>query len=107
MTIGKLQERVLLKALVSTPNGKGGFVETWPSTTATVWAEVLQESGSERFQGSQQEHARRYRIRIRYLSTVAPTMRVTYDARTLKIVGITYDPRKRWHFLDCEEDPSV
>lgn len=108
MRVADLRERVSIRSLTSTADGKGGFVESFSTVLATVWAKVEAVSSGERIQGGQQENARRYDVTIRYLSTVLPTMRLVLDdARVLKIEG-SRDPdlRRRWLILSCTEDPA-
>lgn len=108
MKIAELQERVAIKSLSSTADGKGGFTEAFTSTLATVWAKIKTARADERIQGMAQEHVRNYDVTIRYLSTVTPRMRLVLDdARVLKIDGIK-DPdlRRRWMQLSCTEDDS-
>jgi len=108
MLIGKMRERVAIKSMARTADGKGGFTEGFGSTLATVWAKVEALSASEREAGSQVEHARRYEVTIRYLSTVTPAMRLTWGSRTLKIEGLQdlTEERKRFLLLTCEECPA-
>ena len=107
--VGDLRERVSIRSLSSSADGKGGFTEAFTSVLATVWAKIDATSGAERVQAMQQEHARTYDVTIRYLSTVTPRMRLVLDdSRVLKITG-TKDPtlRRRWLVLSCVEEDAA
>lgn len=104
-----MRDRVAVKALTPTEDDRGGQSEDYSTTTATVWAKVSQESGSEGEGGQQVHHTGRYMVTIRYRSDVDPTSRITWGSRTLRITGIRDpdDGRKRFLELTCEEVPST
>jgi SPP1 family predicted phage head-tail adaptor len=110
MRIGRLRDRVTLKAPVRTTDDAGGEVVSYPADTAVVWAEVLDHSGRE-YLASREAHAETTaKIRIRYRADVDVDWRVVFDpgggarVRTYNIVHIAdFASRQREQQLLCEE----
>ncbi|WP_035724641.1 phage head closure protein [Fodinicurvata fenggangensis] len=77
MRAGKLDRRITIERLVTGTDPYGAPTETW-QTLASVWAQVLQESGQEFFAADAIQAERRVVFRIRYRDDLAMTDRVTY-----------------------------
>lgn len=68
MQTGKLDQRVTLKTPTTTNNG--GQVQDAYADIATVWAEVIEQRGSEAFEAARVDAQRMIRVRIRYRDDV-------------------------------------
>lgn len=86
MRAGRLRHRVTIQQSTAT-EGSWGASRTW-STYRTCWASI------EPLRATETEQAERYSsevsgtIRIRYDSGVTADMRVSWDGRTFRIVGV-------------------
>ncbi len=102
MRAGELRERIIIQANRPTRDGFNAEVAVW-STFATVWARVETLSGSESITQQAASANLTHRVTIRYLANVAPTMRVSWEDRTLEIVAVVPDDRRREMKLMCTE----
>jgi len=101
--VGTLRHRIVIQQLVLTPDGQGGNAESW-TTFATVWSELKEVKAWEQLMASELQTRRTHTIRLRYLSGLNTSMRVTYDGRTFYVHGIrNFDERKFFIILDTEE----
>lgn len=101
--IGKLRHRITIESKGQASDGAGGYIESW-SPFATLWAEVKPINSRERFQAEQVQARTTHRIWIRYRDDLETDMRVSYQSRSMAILGITDpDERKHWLVIDCEE----
>lgn len=95
--------RVTLEAKTQTPDGGGGFSESW-SPLATVFAAVKPLEGRETMSGGQIAAAQAIRVRIRHRDDVTPALRLLFKGR---IHGIDWvrDPtgKRRWLELGCTQ----
>lgn len=94
MRSGSLNETIVIESKSSSPNEYGEPEETW-STHATVRANVRQLTASQRFQGAGELSKRISMFKIRYLSTLAEEMRISYDGFYWDIMGIAETKRGR------------
>jgi SPP1 family predicted phage head-tail adaptor len=78
--IGKLNQRGLIEAKVQTPDGGGGFSESW-ETAATVWLSLEPVSGADTFGPDATESRVHHKITLRRIAGVAAGNRVTVGAR--------------------------
>ncbi len=103
VAIGELRQRVTLQALVLTPDGGGGFTESW-SDLAEIWARIRPVSGVELVLGEQRQHRVTHEIAIRYRLGVQPNQRLIHDGRVFSILAVV-NPAERNVFLilHCEE----
>jgi len=101
---GRLRERVTISRLVRTPDGQGGFSESW-TTLATIWAAVEPYSVRYVVEGRQPEEDIRYRITVRRRSDLVPALgdRVTWSGRTLDVLAVVPDPERKIYTLECRE----
>lgn len=103
MRPGKLRHRITLQQVTRTPDGIGGYTETW-TDVATVWAAVEPLRGRELFDAEQVQSEITHRVRIRYRSGVDSSMRVRFGARLFRIQSvIDVDERHREIQLMCQE----
>ena len=101
--IGAARQRAALQSKVLTPDGGGGFAESW-ETFATVWARLDAERGSQSLQAGRLESRVSHRAVIRRRSDVSPNHRLCLGARILAIRAIEDEgPQASWITLVCEE----
>ena len=89
--IGSLKRRVTLQGAVRTPDGSGGFTETWQSIASApnVYAAIAPLSGSEQLRFHQLETTVTHRIVIRYRNDVTPALRITDGTTIYNITSVT------------------
>ena len=103
MTIGDLRDRVTLLSAVTTKDGKGGEVTTWPDGGDTCWAQVRALSGREALQFGALQSTVQVRITLRYRSdlTVQHRLRREPTGPTYELTAVRdVDGRRRW--LECD-----
>ncbi len=90
---GTLNERIAIESPVRTQNSVGEETTTW-ATFATVWADVQQASGTERFMSGADviQATGVYDITVRYRIDLTTQMRIQWRGRTMNILSI--DPRR-------------
>lgn len=102
MDPGLLDQRVTIQVKQSTPDGGGGYTETW-SDVATVWAYVRPMSGAERTQAQQVEAPAMYRVTIRRRSDLTAAHRLVWQSKALNIRWDGFNsPRDLYMTLDAE-----
>lgn len=84
--IGALRHRLVIEAVQTTPDGGGGFSESWVEI-ATVWASIAAKSGGEALQADRVTGTLRHDISIRYRDDVQPAMRFRKGQRVFHILG--------------------
>lgn len=104
MRAGQLHERVVIQSKSVTRDTYGAETVTWV-THATVWASIEPLRGREFLEARMVQADVDTRIRIRYLSTVTPSMRVLWGARVFEIIAppIHVGERRRETQLMCRE----
>lgn len=101
MRIGQLKDRVTIQNYVRTPDGYGGYTETWQDI-ATVWANIKPLRGREFFQAQQIQSEVTHKITIRYRNDIDETCRVKYNGQIFDIKSIIdIDNRHRFLELMC------
>jgi len=106
MLTGRLRERVAIQASTPSQNTSGELIESW-ATEATVWAQVLPGSISERFAASAGQRASEVTqtVRIRYRADITPKKRFLWETRVLEILGqMDPDGRQRTLVVMCKEE---
>ena len=104
MRAGTLRHKVIIQVGTEAQDGFGGVTLTW-ATFATVWAAIEPISGKEFFDSQQVNAEVTTRIRIRYLASVTPKMRVLHGARIYRIEStVDLNERTRELHLMCVED---
>jgi SPP1 family predicted phage head-tail adaptor len=89
MDIGSLRHRLSIydKGTI-TRNGVGEEIPAYDTLVATVWGAVEPLSGREFIEANQVQADVTYRLRIRYLSGIAPEMRVKEGTHTYHIDAV-------------------
>jgi SPP1 family predicted phage head-tail adaptor len=102
MEAGKLRHRLIFQEKAATVNSLGEPL-TW-TTSFTVWGSVEPLSGREFFEAKQVQAQVSHRVRIRYRSGVAPSMRILYGTRAFDIQEvIDTEERHAELVLMCQE----
>lgn len=101
-TSGMLRHTVELQSKTRTPNGAGGFDDTW-STYATVKAFMKPISGTERFHAERLDATTKNRLVMRYRSDVEAQHRVKFEGKLYNIRFVeNVEFRNRWLRLDLD-----
>lgn len=87
MRAGNLDRRITLQSLTLTQDSYGSTTETW-ADFATVWAEARPVLSRERFSAQHVAVEFDTVFRIRWLSGVLQTMRISYDGKYYDIQSI-------------------
>ena len=103
MRAGKLRNKIIIESKVDTVNSVGDAIPAW-STFATVWAEIVTQSGRE-FQNAQQIHSTlNLMLKIRYIDGVLPQMRINNGGRYYNILSsVDPDGRRVMLTVMCDE----
>lgn len=95
ITAGMLRSLITLERATSTPDGEGGFTDTWAQDPpGGVWAHVKPMSGSERWFADRITPGNRYRFVVRFRGDAngAPYYsakdRIVYNGRTYGIEAV-------------------
>ena len=103
--IGELDQRASLQAKVLTPDGGGGYAESW-QTFASVWVRVAPIGAGDTFGPDAVESRVRHRLALRRRTDVAAGQRVLVGARSFKVHALLDEgPRASTVTLLCEELP--
>lgn len=94
MRAGLLHEQVIIQKKSVTRDAYGAEVITW-TTLATVRASLEPLRGREYMEARQVQADVDYRIRIRYLNTVRPTMRVLWGTRVFDVISVIHVGERR------------
>jgi len=101
--IGELNQRARLLACVMTPDGGGGYSESW-NTVASLWTRIEPQSGDDVYGPAAVESRVRHTLIIRRNSVVAAGQRLAIGTRTFRIHAVLSDGGD-YVTLDCEELP--
>ncbi len=96
---GALRSELSLQAATPTPDGLGGFSETW-GEVATVFGQVEPVSVSSAFGPDQTIETVTHRVTIRWRADVASGMRLERQGRIFDIVTV-HDPDDSGRYLVC------
>jgi SPP1 family predicted phage head-tail adaptor len=100
---GRLRNRMRLERPVETRSASGDVIRTWALVTE-IWAELVNDPGTERFTAQTDLSEVPQQIRIRYRTGVAPQQRLTYRGRVFRIEALADpDARTREQLLQCVE----
>lgn len=101
--IAELRHRIKFQSLTRTPDGQGGWDESW-SDFAEVWAKIEPVSASERYFSQQIQQTISHRITIRNLEGLVSEMRILFEDRVFQIHGIRREIEERWFIMiDAQE----
>ncbi len=95
--VASFRKQVAIQNKVSTPDGQGGFTESWPDGS-TVWASVEPLKSYERAQAMQMAVPQTHKITMRYTDEVTEASRIRYGDRIFWVKE-TNDPEERQRFL--------
>ncbi len=103
MEAGELNKRIILQRESWTLDTYNSKVATW-TNVATVWAKVKPLQGRELFQAAQVQEEVTHSVTIRYRAGVTADQRISYDSRTLQILGIVnVNEENIWLAMSCVE----
>lgn len=101
--IADLRHRITFQSLVRTPDGQGGFTESWVNF-ASVWAKIEPSSARERYFSQQIQPTITHKLTIRWLEGLKTEMRISYLDRIFQIHGIRREDERRFFMMiDAEE----
>jgi len=89
VNIGKMNERVQIKAPAEVRSPSGETTLNWDTTVATVWASVDGLSSRDILQAQQANVMATHRIRIRHRDDVLHTHRLIWRGKTMEIASVT------------------
>lgn len=89
ITIGRMKDRVAIKAPTEVFSPSGEATLNWDTTLATVWADVEGLSSRDILQAQQANVIASHRVRIRHLDGVTHLHRVVYKGRTMEVASVT------------------
>ncbi|SMH42829.1 phage head closure protein [Mesorhizobium australicum] len=96
---GELRTELVLEEASRTPDGAGGFTESWTGI-ATVFARLQPIVVRDRFGADQTIEEVTHRVTIRHRPDVASGMRFVMGDRTLSILTV-HDPDETGRYLVC------
>ncbi len=110
MTLPRLNRRLVLEGALRSPDGAGGFTETW-SALGTLWAEVNARTGRERVEAGMPISTASYRIVVRAAPVGAPS-RPTPEQRfrdgpRLFVIRAVMERDPEGRYLTCFSDEEV
>ena len=86
MGAGQYNRKVVIESATDTPNGSGGFTQSW-ATTATVFANATPIGGTEGVIAGTLQGSQSWRIRMRYRA-LGETQRLQMGGKQLNIVSV-------------------
>ncbi len=105
MLLKELSQRAALQANTLTPDGAGGYSESW-MTFAIVWTKIEPAAASDVFGPDRLESRARHRITLQRRSDLSAGQRIIAGPRTFRVHGILdKGARARFVTLLCEELP--
>lgn len=96
---GRLRRALDLEQHVRTPDGAGGFSESW-TKLATVFAELRPIVAASTVSADQEVESVTHRVRLRMRAGVSAGMRLREEARIYEIVTV-HDPDETGRYLEC------
>lgn len=103
--LSTLTQRATLLARTLTPDGSGGFGESW-SAFAAVWVALTPLTATDTLGAAHLESRVRHKIVLRRRRDLAAGQRVLVGQRVLRVHGVVDDgPRAPFVTLQCEELP--
>jgi SPP1 family predicted phage head-tail adaptor len=96
--IKDLKQRIKFQSLVRTPDGQGGFTESW-TDFKEVWAKIDPVSVREVQFSNQIRPNTTHKIEIRNLDGLNTSMRIVYGSRTFQVQGIRLIMEELWFMI--------
>ena len=113
MKSGKLRKAIEIQQLVKTPDGMGGYSETWATFCRVYGRQIFGGKGwraAAQTGAEQTESLQRSCWETRFVSGITPAMRMKSDNRIFEIEAV-YDPSSKRERLEiiCTElqNPGV
>ena len=104
--IGQLNKRLIIQDVQLSPDGVGGFQNSWV-VFATVWAKVRSRHVGEKLIGDVVTSTTSHLVTLRYLDGLRPRMRFVAGARTYQILSIiNVGEEDKWLTCLCRERPQ-
>ncbi len=102
--IGSMRNKIVIQTLGGATDSGGGQATSY-STLATVWAEVINNSGQENMFGDQVRTTDSYTFTIRYLSSVTTKHRISYNSLTFNIQSIRslFEGKEKYQIIQATE----
>lgn len=103
MKAGELDKEITIQVNTATRSSSGADVDSW-GTHAVVWASVMPKFSGEAEISDRDVSSTLFDFKIRYLSTVLPGMRISWDSRVFNVQGIKHTMEKGDKtILNCRE----
>ena len=106
MNPGKLNRRIVLQVRTVSKDATGSRVETW-ADSATVWAELVKQTGNESTPADSERFTDSRQFRIRHRSLDPANYRILYQSKFFDITGITEEGVKTTMVLDAVATQSI
>lgn len=110
MTAPRLNRHLTLEGVVRSPDGAGGYTETW-AVLGDLWAEVSARTGRERAEAGVPVSTVSYRIVVRAAPVGAPSRPIPEqrfrDGTRLYVIQAVADRDPEGRFLTCFADEEV
>ena len=106
MRAGKMDRRVVLQTATESRDAYGQSISTW-STTYTVWADVFPLPYTEQFEGDRKTEQTLYKVRMRWVTGIVPTMRMVYGGYNYDIVSVNEGNRQEYLDLIVSLDRNM
>lgn len=104
MNPGKLRHRITIEQPTTALNEFGENIQSW-TDFACLWADVRSENGSERTTPSKLQAEISHSILIRYITGIAPNMRINWNSRILEIIAVLPDRTDaKFIIIKCREN---
>jgi len=104
--IGQMRERVMPQTPTRTPDGAGGYTETWADLATAKIAACIRPAPAaviERIAGGAVRAVLSYLVEVRTLSTLTLQCRLVWGTKHLAIRGMQEDRKRQRLVLACEE----
>lgn len=103
--LGTLNQRATIRAQTLTPDGGGGYTESW-DVVATLWARLAPVSGTDRVAADHLESRARHKLTLRRNTVIAAGQRAEIGTRLFAIRAVLDPgPQSALVTLLCEELP--
>ena len=100
-----MRHRITIQSATDTPDGQGGFVETWADSD-TVWGYITTLKAYQRFQAMQLETPATHKIILRYNDNVTAGTRLRFGTRVFWVQEII-NIEQRNRFLELKVNERV
>ncbi len=102
-SVGRLDQRVRIERPVYAVDAAGGQQLGW-QVVASIWAEITAEPQPEMIEAGRWQRQNRYKILLRQRDDLTPDMRIVWQDRVLRIVGLSPpNPRLLYQQVLCSD----